>query len=390
MRYLIAILLLCISQNVLAQEYSYHFVDDIKGLRQDKHGFIYLVSNQSICKFDGKETHNTCLHLDAPITDVVVSSENEYYVAIANTFYVYKNQNKVVEHLLGETITCLEVTENHVLIGTLGAGLYQYSLVDETFSKLEVKGSINNIVSIGSVNYILTDTDLLKIDSTSKILKTVKLPELLPKEIVGFDVDKLAILMNDGKVLFANSNLEIINTYQPTDFKPLEIAGSNGLLYAIDDNNLKQWHNGTFNLVKTGTFKNLTQVQSLLFTTHKNTIESYNILSNFYNLDKVFSIFPDNNQFWLGREGSISLFNQGQVISDITFPEPYKKAYVSSLVKKDNTIYAGTMGHGVLVFNVENGRFLGLFKNLDSNANEQNIIKLTIQDNLLWVGYLNA
>ena len=111
MRYVIAFLFLFGFHSLWTQEIKYHFVDDITLLKQDKFGFIYLISNQSICKFDGKEVHSSCLHLDEQINDALILSEHDYFVAVGNKFVRYQNQHITYEHLFDEIITCLELQE---------------------------------------------------------------------------------------------------------------------------------------------------------------------------------------------------------------------------------------------------------------------------------------
>lgn len=390
MRYVIAFLFLFGFHSLWTQEIKYHFVDDITLLKQDKFGFIYLISNQSICKFDGKEVHSSCLHLDEQINDALILSEHDYFVAVGNKFVRYQNQQITYEHLFDEIITCLELQEEGILIGTSGNGLFHYSFHTKEVSNLNVKGFINDIATVDGDAYIITDTDVIKVDNTLNPIKKASLTEPLPKQIVAYGKQNIAILMNDGKVIFIDSDLEVSNTFYFKQFKPIEITGKNGLLYAIDKHSLKEWKNNGFSELKKGDFEHLTQVQSLLLTSHKKSIESINVLSKVLNIDKTFSICSYNDKFLLGREGRISLFKNDTILKDIVFPDLYKNSYVSSMVVHNKSIYAGTMGKGIMVFNLENGKFSYLFQELDKNINEQNIIKLHSENNELWVGYLNG
>lgn len=390
MRNLVAFLFCCCFQFIWTQELTYHFVDDIKFMRQDKHGFIYLISNNSICLFDGKEVHSSCLYTEEQINDALIHTEGEYYVAIGNRFLKYDNQIIKEEYILDDLITRLQFHENDILIGTLGKGIFSYSINSNTISTLGIKGYINDIAKLGSHSYVISDTELFKIDHNLKPIKRLVLTELLPKQILAYGNNNLAILMNNGKVIFLNTELEILSTYQSNTFKPNELEGKNGLLFAIDDNFLKQWDNDEFIELKKGTFEHLSLVQSLLFTSYKDKIESVNILSSSYPIDRTFSIFNENNQFWLGREGKISLFENGEITKNIAFPELYKNSYVSSLIVHNQMIYAGTMGNGILIFDSNTGKYLNSFKKLEDKLNEQNIIKLHYIDNNLWVGFLNG
>jgi len=389
MRYFVLVLFLIGLNTLCAQDITFQYVDDIKSLQQDQYGFVYLISNQSICKFDGKELHNTCLHLDTKINEALILSEDDYIVAVGNKLLRYQNQKQTHELLLDEIITSLQIHKNTILIGTFGKGLFKYAFKNNTVSKLDLNGFVNDITGLESNSYVITDTEIIKFDKELKPVKRLQLSSFLPKQIVAYSNNKLAILMNDGQIVFVNTNLDILQTHQSKNFKPHEIAGQNGLLYAIDNKFLKQWDTNAFKVLKEADFEHLIQVKSLLFTSYKNTVESINVLSAFYTIDKTFSIYSNTEQFWLGREGKITVLQNGKLLKDIIFPEAYKNTYVSSMVLHDSKIYAGTMGKGILIFDAENGKFLGVFNKLDTNLNEQNIIKLHLDNNLLWVGYLN-
>lgn len=390
MKYVITFLFFFGVQFLWTQEIKYHFVDDVKSFKQDKFGFIYLISNQSICKFDGKEIHSSCLHLDEQINEAIILTEYDYFVAIGNKFIRFQNQKITYEYSFDEIITSLELHETGILIGTSGKGLHHYSFSTKEISKLDIEGFINDITTSDNDIYAITDTELIKIDSNLNQIKKSFLTELLPKQIVAYGKDDLAILMNDGKVVFANSNLEFLQIFHSIEFEPIEITGKNGLLYAIDKHSLKEWKDNEFIEIKNGNFDHLTQVQSLLLTSHKNSVESINVLSKVFNIDKVFSICSYNEKFLLGREGKISLFQNQAIKKDIVFPVKFISSYVSSMVVHGKSIYAGTMGNGIMVFNLDKGNFSHLFQMQDQSINEQNIIKLQSDNDKLWVGYLNG
>ncbi len=390
MRLFLIILFAIGFQGLIAQEYSYHFEDEIKLLRQDVQGFVYLISNQSVCKFDGEEVHSTCLHLNKQINDAAILSEDKYYIASGNSFLVYEKLTKIQEYDFNEIITCLEILGDNLYIGTSGSGLYAYSLKTNDLSSIIEEGFINDIVSLENSIFIITDSEVIKINENLEIIKAVKLPGFLPKQIVVYDSGKLAILLNSGQIVFVNSDLTINAVHNPNEFKPLEIAGKRGFLYAIDRNELRKWEIDDFELMKKGAFNNLIQVQSQLFTTNKNTIESFNILSKFHDIKNVFSLYSDQDMVWLGKEGKISLFQKNKLLQEFDFPENYKTSYVSSLVKHKNKIYAGTMGKGILVFDTSKKEFSIGFQKMDPNPDEQNIIKLQVVGDMLWVGYLNG
>lgn len=390
MKHLVPLLFFIGLQGLFAQEYTFQYVDQIKQLKQDQLGHIYLISNKSVCKFDGKESINTCLYVEEQISDVLILSENNYFIAIDQKLLFYQNQKKELEILFEEIITTLALHQNHILIGTLGSGLYSYSLSEKKLIRLYKDSFINDILSLDSYTYILTDDEIIKIDKYFNTVQREKLITLLPKKIINFGHDEMAILMNDGKVIFINPALEIQEIYQAKDFKPKEITGNKGLLFAIDEQHLKQWDGSDFIDIRKGAFEHLVQVQSLLITSHKKSITSQNILSQIYDIDKTFSVFAEGERFWLGREGKISVFQKGKIIKDITFPAPYKNIYVSSLVVNKNKVFAGTMGMGILVFDASSGVLIDTFQEKNTKLSEQNIIQLSLKDKLLWVGYLNG
>lgn len=390
MKYVVSILFFMWFHQLWTQEYTYQHDDQIQLLKQDSLGYLYLIGNTSVCKFDGKELHNSCLYLEERITDVAILAENNYLVAVNETLYHYQNQTIVNEVVLKEVITNLEIVNKHLLIGTLGSGLFTYSLTDSSLNHLEENSFINDITNSFENTYVLTDNELIQIDLDFKVTNRVKLNELLPKQIKNYGKDKLAILFDDGKVILMNSALQIQHIYQSKEFIPSEITGHNDFLFAIDNSHLKQWKEDRFIAIQKGNFEHLTQMQSLLYTSHKKNLSSQNILSKTYPIEKTFSIFTEANQFWLGREGEISIFENGKLTKNFVFPEPYKNTYVSSLVVHQGKIYAGTMGMGILIFDASNGKLIDSFQDENTDLNEHNLIRLELKNDLLWVGYLNG
>jgi hypothetical protein len=321
---------------------------------------------------------------------VIIISENEYLLAIDQKLAYYKDSLLVNEITLENTITCMAFAGNDVLIGTLGSGLHAYNLTETKLKTLEKDKFINDLVNVGDHSYVLTDDELIKLNSDFEIIKRQQLNFSLPEQIINYNSGKLAILSNNGNIYFLDKSLKQENTYQAQDFYPKDISGYNGALFAIDDQYLKMWNNTEFIDLKTGNFEHVLQVKTSLFISHNRSLNALNVLSQTFNADKTFSIYADDDQFWLGREGKISVFQNNNIEREIIFPEPYKNTYVSSLLVHNETIYAGTMGMGILTFNSKTGKQTGQFPDETIEVNEQNAVKLDLKDDLLWVGYLNG
>jgi len=375
---------------VYAQFDTYLLPNEIKNLKTDSSGTVYVVNNQAVCKYEGKTRIGSCVYTHKKINDALVRSENEYYIAIDNTLLIFKNQQKTDEIVLDEMVTALAYDANNILIGTLGAGFYSFNHENQNLTQIEGEDFINDILVHNEKIYVLNDDGFEVYNSNLKIVESIDMPNDIPKQIEILQDGRMVILTNNSKLIFLNDAMSIDNTYQTKAFEIKEISTYKNLLFAIDDKHLKQWSGSDFNLIESGNFDHLLQIKNIVFTSHKKSINQHNLLSRVYYFDKTFSIYADANKFWLGREGKISLYHKGKIEKEIRFPEAYNNIYVSSLVRHNNKIYAGTMGRGILIFNAESGKFIGTFQENYTLPSEQNIIQLHQDDNLLWIGYLNS
>jgi ligand-binding sensor domain-containing protein len=387
------LLFFCLIFNVLllnAQTKTYQFTEDIKDLKADESGLVYIISNQSVCKYQKENLFESCIYTDKNISEVLIVSENEIYVAIDNAILTYLNQEKTNEVFVDEVITALAYDGKSLIIGTLGAGIFKYNPDSKDLLQVEDDDFINDIIVHDKQIYVLNDDGLKVYDLEFNLQSSINLPDDIPKQVEVLQNANLVILTDLSKLIFIGDAMLINHTYQNEDFKIKEISTHKDMLFAIDDKELKEWKGTEFENIETGDFDHLQQIKNLIFTSHKKSFRSYNLLSKVYNIDKTFSIYADADQFWLGREGKISLFQQGKIERDILFPETYKNIYVSSLVKHEGKIYAGTMGRGILIFEAETGNFLGNFHENSASLIEQNVIQISQEGKLLWIGYLNA
>lgn len=375
---------------VYAQFDTYQLPDEIKNLKTDSSGTVYVVNNQSVCKYESKTLIESCVYTDEKINQALIRSENEYYLSTDNTLLIYKNQQKTDKIVVDEVITALAQDANNIIIGTLGAGFYSFNLENQNLSQIEEEDFINDILVHKEKIYVLNDNGFKVYNRDFKIVESIDMPKDIPKQIEIFQDGRMVILTNDSKLIFLNDAMSIDKTYQTKAFEIKEISTYKNLLFAIDDKHLKQWTGEDFNLIESGNFDHLLQIKNIVFTSYKKSISQHNLLSRVYDFDKTFSIYADAEKFWLGREGKISLYHKGKIEKEMKFPEAYKNIYVSSLVRHNNKIYAGTMGRGVLIFNAESGKFTGTFQENNTLPSEQNIIQLYQDDNLLWIGYLNS
>lgn len=384
------LLVLCFSLSK-AQVYSFNFSEDVKHLKKDLKGNVYIVGNQSLCRFDGKEAFRNCVYTDQQITDVVVISQNNFFIAIEDRLIHYNNLEQEQEFQIDEVITRLEYVNNHLLIGTLGKGLFNYSISDKTIKHIIEDGFINDIDVNHKNALVITDDTVFQLDEKLDIINYKRFNQSLLKQIATRSNADIALLTGNGHLYILNNSLNIINHDQFDDFSPKQIVGNTDYFYAIDEHSLRQWDKRGFTEIKKGKFEHIIQDSSLLITSHKKTISTHEIVYKvFDNIDKVFSVFAEDHAFWLGREGKISKFQGSKVTREIVFPEKHKNTYVSSIVIHKNKIYAGTMGKGILIFNKTNGRYLEHFQSETGRLNEQNVIQLQIKDHILWIGYLNG
>jgi len=388
MKFVVLICLLSLL-TVSTQEYTVQHFEEVNTLTKDKDGNVYLIGEQSVCKFRGKENTDDCFFTDDTINHALISSEGEFYLVFRNKIVFYSGFLSVNELELDEIITDLSAFNNSLIIGTLGSGMYTYSLKDNTLHQHLEDQYINDINSVNNQLYALTDEALYMFDKDFTVKEIISLPDV-PVQLEFDELNAPVILSNNGKITFFNSNHSIDKTFESREYKPKKIRCKDGYLYGYDDKHLLVWNEHDFRILKKGQYDDILIAQSAMISSAKNSIRVHNLLAKRYMMPKTFSIFAEGNKFWLGKEGRISLFYNGTIEKEILFPKALSNIYVASLVKKNDTIYAGTMGKGILMFNAISGDYLGNYNFDENSVSQQNTIQLHLEGDNLWIGYLNG
>ena len=371
-----------------AQDYSFEHFETIKSLNKANDGNIYLVTDYSICKFRGTENEEDCFYSEDKIDKALVLSKDNFFIGQDNLLKAYKNFQIIDEVEIYESITELAEFHNQLIIGTSGAGAYVYNNGD--LKQILKDVFVNDLTIFDNHLYVLTDKSILVFDESLQPIASKAFKHIL-KEIVVLK-NTIALLTNSAEVIFLNTSLDVDRRYSAKGSAIERLFQINNNLYAVDKSAVLKWHNNDFNIIKEtlNPVKHSAVSKNVLLTAYNNRVDLYNLFTRAHAISNAFSIFPDGDKFWLGREGEILYFNNGSIEREINLPSTYQQTFVSSIVIANDKIYAGTMGNGILCLNKTTGEFLGTLDFDNTSESNQNVIQMDVINNALWIGYLNG
>jgi len=371
-----------------AQDYSFDHFDPIKALKKDNDGIVYLVTDNAICKFLGTDNQDDCFYVKHKIDNAIIQSDGHFYVSHNDTLWTYKDFEPVDEIVTKDPITALASFDDKVIIGASEAGAYSYDNASVTqFLKDDF---VNDLASTNEYLYAITDDELFVFDRSLNTITRKSFNAILEKIVVL--ENSIAILTLTSDIIFLTDQLELEKIYKPNNLTIDNLLRIDHVLFAISKSSLLKWNTEGFQLVRQTDIpaKYSIASQHSIVTASDNQIILYNPLTTTYDLNSTFSIFAEQDQFWLGREGEIAIFKNAQVLRTIQLPEQFKSTFVSSLVVYNEMIYAGTMGNGILLLDKSSGEYLGKLEFQNTSPTRQNIIQMHVSGNSLWIGYLNG
>jgi hypothetical protein len=194
------------------QDYQFTFHEPIQNLHVDDMGFMYLISNNHICKFDGKELHN-CTQVDFQISHAAIISEKEQFIASDTLLYYVKNQKVINFTSFPENITVLYHFNQKLYIGTAGKGCYIKDLKTNQITLLKDSNNqfINDIIVVNNKILLALDDGISQFDIKNlKFMGKQTLPELIIKQIKNYQNSYILALTANGEVFKLDQNLKLL------------------------------------------------------------------------------------------------------------------------------------------------------------------------------------
>jgi len=114
-----------------------------------------------------------------------------------------------------------------------------------------------------------------------------------------------------------------------------------------------------------------------------NSVRTYR-MSNGLTDDKVYSLYADNDDLWIGTQGGLDLLTNDRIIN--FFPDilPFRK--IRDIAKNENSLWLATYGDGLINFDIKSQTYEQLTvnsHNLPNNTLEQVLID---QQKNIWIG----
>ncbi|WP_417444125.1 two-component regulator propeller domain-containing protein [Joostella sp.] len=426
--------------------------NDVLCLEEDKEGFIWVGTNIGLNKYNPRTNtfktyfsgnSKTSISHNA-IRTISEFSNDEIWIGTASGISIYDKETKTFKSILkGINVFSIEqIDSNVVAVGTNNGLLLIQKASDDSYKTKAIQKTSNFFVQ-----------DLIKHDSRTLLLATRE-NHVLEYDIINDDVKpyfKEEVLKgknkNIRKLLFDSKGKLWLGSYNG-----LQIADeSNGLVSlgndinddeSLSDNFIKSlfkdrngsiwigtylgginiWDKSNINFVKITqrpgnsslSFKSVSSIveyqNHIFFGTEGGGISILDTITNSYKYirNKKFPALPtdnikalfcsDDNNLWIGT------FNRGLAIFDLKkekfiteiLPKEValfiKDVGISSISQKDDLIYIGTLGKGLLKFNVKDRSYDIISVDTDKGKLVHNIVKavnIDSKDNL-WVGTYNG
>jgi ligand-binding sensor domain-containing protein len=374
------------------QDYQFTFHEPIQNLHVDDKGFVYLISNNHICKFDGKELHN-CAQVDFQISHAAIISEREQFIASDTLLYYVKNQKVINYSTFPENITVLYQHNQKLYIGTAGKGCYIKDLKTEQIIRLKNSENqfINDILVLNNKLLLALDDGISQFELNSlRFLGKQALPELIIKQIEKYQNSYILALTANGEVFKLDQNLKLLLHSNISEASLEKLSVYDNQIYGFDSQKVytmsPQMEISDFKEIG---FSNLMVYKQQLFGIKQKTLFALDLFKSTLNISKNYALFAENDTtLWVGSEGKILKIVNGILNDEINLPATFQKTYISSLSVVGDKVFAGTMGSGLFVYrkNKQLVKHL-LFENED---NLKNIIQVQYHQNQIWVAYLNG
>lgn len=403
----------------------------ISAFAKDSLGYIWIGTDQGVCKYSGNSFKNYNLELyeessGEGIADILNLNKELYLLGINGSLFKYKyayDKLQLLKYAKDKRfLSFTPLDSNHILIG-LSFGFMIYDIQKNTFSKLLQEEAINNrrVFLRNNRIYSATSRGVYVFDYNNEDRNLTLKDTFLPKQDVidmAFDATGRLWVGTElgGLFIIENQKIEhipISQTFEKTyAIRKIEFDKQNNALIAIDRlglfvlddsyNILKQYSHdpnnkntitqnsiydiyvdesnaywlgareGGLNIIekKDNVFKNIFHVQN-----------QSNSLQNNY----VRSIFEDTEgNTWFGTENGVSKLTKDNTWYNFNSDSKLFNTAVLAVNNFEDNLLLGTYGEGLLTISKTNGEVSPFI--LDPKLPLNLIFSINVFDNDLWVG----
>lgn len=361
----------------------------IKNIHINSKGKLLIQTESEICTYEGINKIADCMTIDKNAEGLGSVKDHTIVLFQDNLLYHYNFTQHVKTDTVPEVITALAFSGDRLYVGTAD-GLYY---IDNNSIKLHPHGEnkfINDLhVAENSYLHIATDSGVIIIDSTDLVINHI-LSEYSISKSIDIDDTRIAALSDEGEILIASLSDYSHNVYRPNNYSIKDLGIAKGQLIAHTSEGLFIWEEDKLKELVSGKIEDFEIHSDLLLIAKQNQLLSHDlIVQHNYTTDKTFNVFiDDENRLWIGQNKKLSIINSDGTPNEIEIISENQNLYISSVIIRDEKVFIGTMGEGLLVLDMK-GNQIYKYEN-QSKENQNNIIQLKLIDEVLWVAYLNG
>lgn len=368
-------------ESTRAQDLFYSGEGSIKDVRINSDGRIHILTNQTICTFEGNQLVKECLLVQDEVNRVVPIEDDLFALISDYTITMVVDGVKQPSDTLPELITCAELGTHQIYIGTAGDGLYEYRFRErQLIRNAHVSGYVNALLNRDGTIWCASDESIVLINpkrtkrlSTNYIIERL---ESLDSGVVASTSDqKLIVLMTNGEIVTTRSLNQPIRG----------MSSSLNCVYVLDKTGIKCLNNrlDVRNEME-GEFQALLALSNTLLIARNDRLMTWDITSNvMHTMAPVTSILAvDDSTVWIGMGKTVECWRQHLLIDRYTLPDVISGVSVSSMALHKSTLFVGTLGAGFFTIDLQRHR---IHHNSISGGDAfNNILSLSVHDNLLW------
>lgn len=383
------VLLLTINESV-AQSVLFKTEETIKSIAVNVDGRLHILTDRSICQFEGSLKINDCIQLSQNKQSILVAIKDDHFIVAEGDIIKYYQQNKIIfTDTIPDIITAGIFSTGKVFFGTSG-GLYSFSIDDLKWKVVFDNRFVNDICKgQGDTLFIATDDGIVIANTADKIIKNIASEDLINK-VVSNQINEIIGLTNKGELVSWAMNGEEKRRVQLPPKPVIDMISSSGTLFFYFEDGIYTFKDGILTPFISGNFTDILVLDHSILLAVDKQVMHYDLTANvLLSNTNNYSIYSKpGDSYWIGKNKFIVEQKQDQELLRIGIPSVKKNLYVSSVVSNDNFIFAGTMGEGLYIFN-KKGKLLKHLLSEEKN-NRNNIIQLKLLENTLWIAYLNG
>ncbi len=357
--------------------------DGVKKIQQDKNGFMWILMDNELFRFDGyeyksyyKDFKQPEEHLEKNFKDIVASEKGELYVSLTDGLYVYDISKDTFSRLLQDAFIFLWSTKKNGLLATRSNHLGEYDSDNNQFKEFSFQGkpltNVQSIIPEENGFFILSwGRNIFRYNNNTKEISLFYAFEK------GYSLHGFCKINNKIWCLSSDNKLITIDIPTGKSIGEIDILPDSETMYSkmiLADKNENIWITSQKGLyfynTKTNTYHHYIHSKTDPFSLPNNSI---------WTLEE-----DAQRNIWIGTySGGLSYVNldkQNHFRSYSTINSPLNQNLVSGFAEDQQNLWIATEGGGINQVNKETGTYTFHKADNHSNSVSSNNVKSLIVD----------